>query len=393
MNARQLRTHAETLRRAMRAHLDNRPGRLWTPRDQVRFDAEVAELERVNAQIREAEAKADAAALTAMGATELSLEEHRSMLRNWALSGERGLTDRQRSILNTMSTTTGSQGGFTVSSTVADRFSDFLRAFSAVRSVAETIPTENGSPLGWPSSDGTAETGELLAENAAATSADPTFAQASLASYKFSSKLITAPLELVQDSNIDFEGYVLQRAASRIGRLQNTYFTTGTGSGQPTGFAGAATVGKTGLTGQTLTIIHDDVVDLIHSVDPAYRHNATGGAVFMTSDAGAKMLRKLKDTQGRPLYLPDEQEDAESIMGYPLVCNPDVAVPAANARSVFYGNFYAGYKVRDALQVTLFRFDDSALIVKGQIGFLAIARAGGNLVDTAAIRAYVNSAT
>jgi predicted phage gp36 major capsid-like protein len=29
----------------------------------------------------------------------------------------------------------------------------------------------------------------------------------------------------------------------------------------------------------------------------------------------------------------------------------------------------------------------------GQVGFLALARSGGNLVDTTAVKAYVNSAT
>src|SRR3546814_1871356 len=39
----------------------------------------------------------------------------------------------------------------------------------------------------------------------------------------------------------------------------------------PNGLITAATVGKTGTTGQTLTVIYDDLVDLEHSVDPAYR--------------------------------------------------------------------------------------------------------------------------
>lgn len=51
------------------------------------------------------------------------------------------------------------------------------------------------------------------------------------------------------------------------------------------------------------------------------------------------------------------------------------------------------YVIRDALQVTLLRFEDSAYALKGQVGFLAIARAGGNLVDTTAVKSYQHSAT
>jgi HK97 family phage major capsid protein len=32
--------------------------------------------------------------------------------------------------------------------------------------------------------------------------------------------------------------------------------------------------GKVGTTGQTLTVIYDDLIDLVHSVDPAYRESS-----------------------------------------------------------------------------------------------------------------------
>jgi len=45
------------------------------------------------------------------------------------------------------------------------------------------------------------------------------------------------------------------------------------------------------------------------------------------------------------------------------------------------------------MQLTLFRFDDSAFAKKGQVGFLAWMRAGGNLVDVSALKLYQHSAT
>jgi HK97 family phage major capsid protein len=43
------------------------------------------------------------------------------------------------------------------------------------------------------------------------------------------------PIELLQDSNADIEAFVDQsRLVTRLGRITNTHFTTGTGSGQPT---------------------------------------------------------------------------------------------------------------------------------------------------------------
>jgi HK97 family phage major capsid protein len=65
---------------------------------------------------------------------------------------------------------------------------------------------------------------------------------------------------------------------------------------------------------------------------------------------------------------------------------------AANAKSILFGD-YGHYMIRDVMQVTMFRFSDSAYTKKGQVGFLAWARSGGNLLDTAAVKYYQNSAS
>lgn len=39
------------------------------------------------------------------------------------------------------------------------------------------------------------------------------------------------------------------------------------------------------------------------------------------------------------------------------------------------------------------RFDDSAFALNGQVGFCGWMRSGGNLLDTAAVKYYQNSAT
>ena len=46
------------------------------------------------------------------------------------------------------------------------------------------------------------------------------------------------------------------------GRITNTHFTTGDGTSKPYGIVTGATLGKTGTTGRTATVIYDDLVDL-----------------------------------------------------------------------------------------------------------------------------------
>src|SRR3546814_4493645 len=102
----------------------------------------------------------------------------------------------------------------------------------------------------------------------------------------------------------------------------------------PNGLITAATVGKTGTTGQTLTVIYDDLVDLEHSVDPAYREG--GNCSFMMADGSVKTIKKIKDSQGRPIFIPGydpaNNGKLDTLLGYPIKINQSVAVMAAHAK-------------------------------------------------------------
>jgi HK97 family phage major capsid protein len=313
----------------------------------------------------------------------------------WLRGGDKGLTAEDwMDIRATMSTTTTTEGGFTVQSDVASRLIDALKAYGGMREAATILRTAQGNPMSFPSSDGTSETGEQIAENTTATSADPTFGTVGLNVYKFSSKIVAVPFELMQDTTIDMEGFLNRRLAQRLGRITNTRFTTGTGSSQPNGVVTAAGLGKTGTSGQTTTVIFDDLVDMVHAVDPEYRKS--NGVRWMMHDLSLAKVRKLKDSQGRPIFLPGydglQGSMADTLLGYMITVNQDVAQMAANAKSILFGDF-AQYYIRDVMEATLFRFTDSAYIKLGQIGFLAWMRAGGNLLDANAIKYYANSAT
>lgn len=398
-----LREQRNTLAKNVRNALDQHPGKLWTSELQAQYDADVAEITRIDAEIsrhqRALELEADASAQNAIemsrsvrqpAAEDLS---ERGIFNTWLRNPDSLNAEQWRSIRNTMSTGTGSQGGYTVISEVAARLIESLKDYSGVRRVATIMPTAQGNPLSFPSSDGTSETGELIAENTTATASDPTFGTVALNAYKFSSKIIAVPIELLQDSVIDMEDFVVRRCAQRIGRSTNAYFTTGTGSSQPYGVMAAATVGKTGTTGQTTSVIFDDLVDLVHSVDAAYRLRPCN---FMMNDASFGKVRKLKDSQNRPIFIPGwdglGKAMPDTLLGYPVVVNADCANMAANALSIAFGDF-SYYTVRDVMAVTLFRFTDSAYIKLGQVAFLAWHRSGGTLLDTAAVKTYKNSAT
>jgi HK97 family phage major capsid protein len=293
-------------------------------------------------------------------------------------------------IRNAMSTTTPGEGGYTVPAEVAAKVIERLKAFGGMREAATIITTETGHAMNFPTSDGTAEVGEIVAENAGATLGEITFGTTGLPVYKYSSKKIALPQELIQDSAIDVIAFVVARLATRIARIQNLHYTVGTGTNQPLGLIPAATVGKAGATGSTLTVAYGDLVDVKHSVNRAYR----GNAKWMMNDQSVAAVSKIVDTVGRPIWVPAVTEGApDLLLGKAIVTNDDVPAMAANAKSIAFGDF-SQYTIRDvANSTTMRRFDDSAFALAGQVGFCGWTRSGGNLLDTAAVRLYQNSAT
>jgi HK97 family phage major capsid protein len=189
--------------------------------------------------------------------------EHEALFERVLRNGYASLSNEQKTaIRNAMSTTTGSEGGYTAPTTVAVSIADALNRYSSVRRVATVMVTAKGENTGYPSSDGRSETGEQLGQNASSSLLDADFGSAPLNTFRYGSKVITVPIQLVQDTSIDLVGFLERRIAARLGRITNTKFTTGAGTTEPMGVATAAIVSKTGTTGQTTTVIHDDLEDL-----------------------------------------------------------------------------------------------------------------------------------
>lgn len=285
---------------------------------------------------------------------------------------------------------TSGAGGAIVAPAFSNRLEKALLFFSGMMQVSETIDTETGADLAWPTVNDTTQAGAILTENSTVPAQDVTFSSLTFKAYMYTSKLIAVSWQILQDAAFGVDGMVADLAGERLGRILNTHLTTGSGASQPNGVVTAASSGKTGTAGQTTSVIYDDLVDLVHSVDVAYR----AGSKFMLADSSLKAVRKLRDSQGRPLWEPSLQAGVpDSILGYPVVVNNDVAAMQANAKSILFGDF-TKYKVRRVKEITLVRLNER-YADNLQTGFFAYARFDGNLVNagTNPIKYYANSAT
>lgn len=313
-------------------------------------------------------------------------EAFNAFVRGQASSEQRSLLYKESRALSAV---TGSAGGNTVPQTWAAQLYKLMTLIDSVRGVATVLTTSSGEQINMPTGDDTSNVGEIIGENTAfSNNADPSFGTKPIKAYKYSSKIILVPTELLQDSAYDIESYINGIAAERLGRIQNTHFTTGTGSSQPTGLVTAATSGKVGTTGQTTSVIYDDLVDLVYSVNRVYRAKAQ----FMLADSSIKVLRKLKDANNLPIWQPSTQAgQPDSLMGYSVVTNDGIPTMAANAKSILFGD-YSKYIIRDVTGLGMVRLNERYAEI-GQVGFVLLGRSDGNLLDTAAVKYYQNSAT
>lgn len=416
MNSRQLREQRARVAQEMLDITSGAEGRVLTTEEIDRWEACERQISDIDRNIRIAEAReaesdepetrsAVDPARVARDADEDPVEQRYAEAYDTFLRHGRGeLTPEQRKLiqgravdskeLRALGVGTGSAGGYFVPEGFRQRIVERLKAWGSVRDNAEVITTEGGGDLPWATNDDTASVGAILAENTQVTELDVVLGTEQLGAYTYTSRLVRASLQLLQDSAFDVEEFLARKFAQRLGRATNAHFTTGTGTAQPEGVVTGSGVGKVGATGQTLTVTYNDLVDLMYSLDSAYRD----GAAWMLGDAAIGGLRKIRDDSGgaglgRPIWEPSVQVgQPDSLLGRPIIANPDMPAMAANAKSILFGNFEAGYIIREVLGIQSLRLEERYADFL-QVGFLAFLRTDGLVQDANAIKHYQNSAT
>lgn len=316
--------------------------------------------------------------------------------------GKFSISDRER---RDMGIGTNSLGGYFVPRGFVYEVEEAMKWYGSMLMSSEIMDTATGNPLPYPTDNDTTNTGEIVGEGKQVSYADVTIGQILFGAEKFSTKMVKASLELLQDSAFAIAPYLRKKFAIRLGRILNTKFTIGNGSSanpvEPTGLvtavvancaaaqlASAGVVYGTGLiaagssantggaeTGGT-SIGSQDLTDLEHTVDPSYRV----GASYMFHDQTLRLVKRLLDKYGHPLWKQTMVAgEPDRLNNYPYWINNDMATVALNAKTVLFGDMkkYLIRRVKELGVITLQeRFADY-----GQVGYLGFARYDGNLLD------------
>lgn len=311
------------------------------------------------------------------GTQELSQEEHQLLRANFNAD------------LRAQGAGTGAAGGYTVPEGFWAKVTETKKYFGGINpEVADHIETDTGADIPWPTNDDTGNEGDILGENTQASEQDATFGQKTLGAHMFTSKLIRASLQFLQDSAVDPESFLARRIGERIARRQNRAFTTGTGASEPQGFITGSTVGVT--TASATVITYNEIVDLIHSVDAAYRDS--GRCLFELHDLVLAYVRKIRDDSGgaglgRPIWEPSIQVGVpDALLGFGLKINNNMdSTVAATKKAMAFGDFKAGYALRTVRGGQVMRLTERYADYL-QVGFIGFERADGLVQDTSALK-------
>lgn len=244
----------------------------------------------------------------------------------------------------------------------------------------DIINTSHGNELPLPRVTTHAETNDTpTAPNAAIEESDSVLDTVPLGVSKYTF-ITLVPSELVQDTTFDIEGYIARNAGRQLGRRVSKVASAAA-------VAAFTVAGSTGGTSATAAVTYDNLVDLFHSVIPEYRTSAA----WLMSDPGAALIRKLKNSNGDPLWQPAlVAGNPDLILGKPVYNDPFLPSPAPAAKSVYFGGW-------DALKVRIaggLRFERSADYAFGndQVAYRGIVRTGAVGVDANSVKFYQHGA-
>ena len=279
-----------------------------------------------------------------------------------------------------MSSTTGSQGGYTIPTLTEPQLEQALLAFGGVASFLQQMPTSTGEQINWPLNNDTTNMGAEIAENVAQTEQDLAVGTGPLTVGLHKTGSVLVPRTLLRDSVVDLAAIVVAALATRRARLMSDRIINGSQNGS-TAFASllsSATVGAT--TASPTAISLPDISEIFGAVDPGY---ADGGK-FVMHRSTQIYLACLRNGLGAPIFPLDADGMLTKIFGKDIVPDQSMPTVAANApaaaqKLVVFGDLKK-YILRLVGSLEVMRLEER-YAEYNQIGFMGWWSGGGQLLD------------
>lgn len=268
-----------------------------------------------------------------------------------------------------------------------------MLAFGDVLQVSTQFRTDGGNPITIPT---VTDVDNLAGDTAEGSSGDdvtdfnddPTFGKVTFSAFK-ASTMVKYTTELEQDAGFDLTSELASLLGERIGRKLNHACTVGGGTGAAQGVVTGSSLGHTAAVDDEIEA--DDILELIHSLDPAYRN--TPGVGFMMHDKILLEVRKLKEEDsGRYLWQPSLQLGVPStLLGYPIYNNQSMTDAMEAGEKILLFGDYRKFRVRlvRGVRLTVAR---ELYAETDEVGMIAHIRYDSRVLQPKAIRHLVMAA-
>lgn len=186
---------------------------------------------------------------------------------------------------------------------------------------------------------------------------------------------------LLDDAYADIDEWISDEVETAFSLQESDAFISGDGTAKPKGLLTYSIVsddshewGKIGsLDGDfTQTNAGDQLIDLIHAPKSQFRVNGR----FLMNRRTAAIVRKLKDGDGRYLWVPGAGGDASTVLGYPVTEMEDMPDIANGAAAIAFGDFRRAYLIVDRQGSRVLR---DPYMSKPYVLFYTTKRVGGGV--------------
>ncbi len=295
--------------------------------------------------------------------------------------------------------TSDAAGGYAVPREIDARIDATLKSVSPIRSIANVVKVgtsgyrklvaSGGFESGWAAETASRDETDTPAFNEIAPPFGDLYANPA------------ASQAMLDDASFDVEEWLAGEVAREFAAAEGAAFVSGNGTNKPKGFLSAtiSSVGDasrsfgqlqylaTGAAGAFASNPEEKLIDLVQSLRAPYRQ----GASWVMNSATLARIRKFKTSDGAFLWQPGlAAGQPATLLGYPVVEAEDMPDIAANALSIAFGNFKAGYLIAERGETQVLRDPYSN---KPFVHFYATKRVGGMVSNSEAIKLLKFSAS
>lgn len=257
---------------------------------------------------------------------------------------------------------------------------EFIRnlvEFSPIRAIADVRTTGSHTIL-LPKRTGITNA-IWVGETTARTGSEPSFDQSEIA-VKELATYVDLSLRMLEDSS-NVEAEVRLALAEDFGAKEAVSFVNGTTAVEPQGYMTAAGIAVTN-NGHATVLSADALIRLMYAMPATYRNRGS----WVMNGTTLAVIRALKDGNGNYLWQPSYQAgQPETILGRPVVEALDMPNIAAAATPIIFGDFKAGYRIYDRVELDVL----PDLLTQRTVGlarFHARRRVGAGVVRTDVFR-------